>query len=151
VTFECGGPRVYCCKELLRTVARAKPVCAGLLLPCHLPHGTALAWVAELLPNPPFARNQVELMQVDTALSPEMSGFGQLGISPRSIEDMLRELLRCERPWRLAMIRKLKSGGYRLYSRKVNPKTGKRRNLGTFRTRAAAERHERAVQYFKRH
>jgi hypothetical protein len=48
------------------------------------------------------------------------------------------------------MIRKLKSG-YRLYSRKINPKTGKRRNLGTFKTRAAAEKHERAVQYFKRH
>lgn len=48
------------------------------------------------------------------------------------------------------MIRKLKSGEYRLYSRKVNPKTGKRRNLGTFDTREAAERHERAVQYFKR-
>jgi hypothetical protein len=48
------------------------------------------------------------------------------------------------------MIRKLASGGYRLYSRKKNPKTGKRRNLGTFRTRAAAEKHERAVQYFKR-
>lgn len=49
------------------------------------------------------------------------------------------------------MIRKLKSGEYRLYSRKVNPKTGKRRNLGTFRTRSAAEKHEREVQYFKRH
>jgi hypothetical protein len=49
------------------------------------------------------------------------------------------------------MIRKLKSGGYRLYSRRINPKTGRRRNLGTFKTRAAAERHERAVQYFKRH
>lgn len=49
-----------------------------------------------------------------------------------------------------AMIRKLPSGGYRLYSRKINPKTGKRRNLGTFKTRAAAEKHERAVQYFKR-
>ena len=48
------------------------------------------------------------------------------------------------------MIRKLKSGGYRLYSRKTNPKTGKRRNLGTFKTRQAAERHEREVQYFKR-
>jgi hypothetical protein len=48
------------------------------------------------------------------------------------------------------MIRKLKSGGYRLYSRKKDAKTGKRRNLGTFKTRAAAERHERAVQYFKR-
>ena len=48
------------------------------------------------------------------------------------------------------MIRKLKSGEYRLYSRKKNPATGRRRNLGTFATRAAAEKHERAVQYFKR-
>jgi hypothetical protein len=48
------------------------------------------------------------------------------------------------------MIRRLKSGGYRLYSRKVDPKTGRRRNLGTFKTRAEAERHERAVQFFKR-
>ncbi len=49
------------------------------------------------------------------------------------------------------MIRKLKSGRYRLYSRRKNPRTGRRRNLGTFRTRAAAERHERAIQYFKHH
>jgi len=49
------------------------------------------------------------------------------------------------------MIRKLKSGKYRLYSRSKNPRTGRRRNLGTFPTRAAAERHEHAVQYFKRH
>jgi hypothetical protein len=49
------------------------------------------------------------------------------------------------------MIRKLKSGEYRLYSRKTGPKTGKRRNLGTFSSRAAAEKHEREVQYFKRH
>jgi hypothetical protein len=48
------------------------------------------------------------------------------------------------------MIRKLKDGQYRLYSRKLDPKTGKRRNLGTFKTRAAAEKHERAVQFFKR-
>ena len=48
------------------------------------------------------------------------------------------------------MIRKLKTGEYRLYSRKLNPKTGKRRNLGTFATRKAAEAHERAVQYFRR-
>jgi hypothetical protein len=48
------------------------------------------------------------------------------------------------------VIRQLSSGQYRLYSRKHNPKTGKRRNLGTFATRAAAEKHERAVQYFKR-
>jgi hypothetical protein len=48
------------------------------------------------------------------------------------------------------MIRKLSSGKFRLYSRKKNPKTGRRRNLGTFGSRAAAERHEKAVQFFKR-
>jgi hypothetical protein len=48
------------------------------------------------------------------------------------------------------MIRRLKSGKHRLYSRKLNPKTGQRRNLGTFDTRDAAEQHERAVQFFKR-
>ena len=48
------------------------------------------------------------------------------------------------------MIRKLKDGRYRLYSRKINRKTGRRRNRGTFPTRAAAEKHERAVQFFKR-
>jgi hypothetical protein len=47
------------------------------------------------------------------------------------------------------VIRKLPSGQYRLYSRKVDARTGRRRNLGTFKTRAAAEKHERAVQYFK--
>jgi hypothetical protein len=49
------------------------------------------------------------------------------------------------------MIRKLKSGQYRLYSKKKDAKTGKRKNLGTFDTREAAEKHEREVQYFKRH
>ena len=49
-----------------------------------------------------------------------------------------------------SMIRKLPDGQYRLYSRKPDPKTGKRRNLGTFRSREAAEKHEREVQYFKR-
>ena len=49
------------------------------------------------------------------------------------------------------MIRKLKSGEYRLYARKVDRRTGRRRNLGTFGSRAAAEKHERAVQFFKRH
>jgi hypothetical protein len=50
-----------------------------------------------------------------------------------------------------AMIRKLKSGEFRIYSRQVDRKTGKRRNLGTFPTREAAEKHEREIQYFKRH
>jgi hypothetical protein len=49
------------------------------------------------------------------------------------------------------MIRKLKSGQYRLYSRKIDPRTGRRRNLGTFDSLGKAQQHERAVQYFKRH
>ncbi len=54
--------------------------------------------------------------------------------------------------WRnRTMIRKLASGEYRLYSRKKNPSTGRRRTLGTFKTRSGAEKHEREVQYFKRH
>jgi len=47
------------------------------------------------------------------------------------------------------MIRKLRSGEYRLYSRKLDRKSGTKRNLGTFKTRDAAEKHERAVQFFK--
>jgi hypothetical protein len=49
------------------------------------------------------------------------------------------------------MIRKLSSGKYRLYSRKKDPKTGRRKNLGTFHSLGAAKKHERAVQFFKRH
>lgn len=49
------------------------------------------------------------------------------------------------------MIRKLKSGEYRIYSRKVDPKTHKRRNLGTFSSLEAAKKHEREIQYFKHH
>jgi hypothetical protein len=49
------------------------------------------------------------------------------------------------------VIRKLAKGKYRLYSRKINPKTGKRRNLGTFPSKQAAQQHERDIQYFKRH
>jgi hypothetical protein len=48
------------------------------------------------------------------------------------------------------MIRKLASGAYRLYSRKKDPKTGKRKNLGTFKSLTAAKKHERAVQFFKK-
>jgi hypothetical protein len=62
-----------------------------------------------------------------------------------------RDALRRNPQKETAMIRKMKSGEYRLYSRKKDAKTGKRRNLGTFKTRGAAEAHERAVQYFKHH
>ena len=59
----------------------------------------------------------------------------------------LGDILASEEP----MIRKLASGGYRLYSRKKDAKTGKRKNLGTFKSLAAAKKHEKAVQFFKRH
>jgi hypothetical protein len=62
-----------------------------------------------------------------------------------------REAFFLQMKFKKNMIRKLKSGEYRLYSRKVDPKTKKRRNLGTFQTRQAAQKHEREVQYFKRH
>ena len=55
------------------------------------------------------------------------------------------------RPAGDGMIRKLAGGKYRLYSRKKNPRTGKRRNLGTFSAKRAAQKHERDIQYFKRH
>jgi hypothetical protein len=77
-----------------------------------------------------------------------MGGALFLSLSAPGTETGMARLL-VERE--IAMIRKLKSGEYRLYSRKVDPKTHKRRNLGTFKTREAAEKHEREVQYFKRH
>jgi hypothetical protein len=49
------------------------------------------------------------------------------------------------------MIRKLKTGQYRIYSRSIDPRTGKRKNLGTFNSRAAALKHEQEIQYFKHH
>ncbi len=52
-----------------------------------------LAWFAEMLPSPPVTRNQVELMQVDNVSSPEIPGFGELGISPHSVEEILQEIL----------------------------------------------------------
>lgn len=57
----------------------------------------------------------------------------------------------CARGISSDMIRKLSTGSYRLYSRRKDPKTGRRRNLGTFDTREAAQQHEREIQYFKRH
>jgi NADH dehydrogenase len=93
MTFECGGPRVYSYEELLRTIAREaglKPI----LVPVTFAAWHALAWIAEMLPNPPVTRNQVELMQVDNVSSPQTPGFGELGISPLSIEKMLQQMLR---------------------------------------------------------
>ena len=92
VTFECGGPRIYSYEELLRAIARE----AGLearLVPTPFAVWRALALMAEMLPNPPVTRNQVELMQVDNVASPDMPGFAELGISPRPVETTLREIL----------------------------------------------------------
>jgi hypothetical protein len=72
-----------------------------------------------------------------------------LGLLEQGLAKGVRHKFRIGR--REFMIRKLKSGKFRLYSRKKNPRTGKRRNLGTFNSRSAAEKHERAVQYFKHH
>ena len=92
VTFECGGPRVYSYEDLLSTVAqgaRLKP----LLIPVPFAAWHAMAGVAEMFPSPPVTRNQVELMQVDNVISPEMPGFAELAISPRSVEEILQEIL----------------------------------------------------------
>ena len=90
--FELSGPRVYSYEEFLRTVAHQ----AGLtpvLVPIPFAVWYALAWASEILPNPFLARNQVELMQVDTVSAPEFPGFAELEISPRSVEVMLQEIL----------------------------------------------------------
>jgi NADH dehydrogenase len=90
--FELGGPRVYSYEEFLRAVAHqagASPV----LIPIPFAVWYALAWACEILPNPPLTRNQVELMQVDTVSAPELPGFAELEISPRSVEVMLQEIL----------------------------------------------------------
>jgi uncharacterized protein YbjT (DUF2867 family) len=93
ITFECGGPRVYSYEELLRALARDADL-KRILVPLPFAAWRALAWTAELLPNPPVTRNQVELMQVDNVCSPGVPGFAELGISPQSVENMLEQTLR---------------------------------------------------------
>ena len=92
ITFECGGPRIYSYEELLRAIARESGLEARLV-PMPFAAWRALALMAEMLPNPPVTRNQVELMQVDNVASPDMPGFAELGISPRPVETTLREIL----------------------------------------------------------
>ena len=92
ITFECGGPRVYSYEELLKAVAHEAGLKPKLIsIPFAAWH--ALAWFAEMRPSPPITRNQVELMQIDNVASAEMPGFGELGISPLSIEEILPEIL----------------------------------------------------------
>jgi uncharacterized protein YbjT (DUF2867 family) len=90
--YELAGPRIYSYEELLRTVART----AGLrpaLVRIPFAFWGAAAGLAEMLPHPPLTRNQVELMQIDTTASASRPGLGQLGISPRSLEDELKTML----------------------------------------------------------
>jgi uncharacterized protein YbjT (DUF2867 family) len=95
--YELGGPRVYSYEELLRTIARIAGLRPVLM---HVPFAfwNALAGVAEMLPRPPLSRNQVELMQIDTAASERLPGFRALGISPRSLEDELEAIVRPNKP-----------------------------------------------------
>ncbi len=90
--FEFGGPRVYSYEEMLGVIAHQAGL-APRLIPIPFAVWHALAWAAEILPNPLLTRNQVELMQIDTVSSPEMPGFVELGISPHSVEAMLQEML----------------------------------------------------------
>jgi uncharacterized protein YbjT (DUF2867 family) len=95
-TIECGGPRVYTFKELLRSIAQA----AGLkraLIPIPFPVWHTLARAAELLPNPPIARNQIELMQIDNIASLALPGLAKVGIVPQPIEPVVRSIINAKR------------------------------------------------------
>src|ERR1700722_4592467 len=86
--YELGGPRVYAYRSLLEVIVRHRGIKPLLIsIPFGLWH--ALASVAEMLPEPPITRNQVELMQLDNVASPGAPGFGDLGISSTSLEDAL--------------------------------------------------------------
>ena len=92
IMFECGGPRVYSYEEFLRTVASAAGI-KPILIPVPFAAWRALARIAEMAPSPPITRNQVELMQIDSTSRPDMPGLGELGISPHSIEEMLKDIV----------------------------------------------------------
>jgi len=91
--YELAGPRIYSYEELLQTIARS----AGLrpvLMRMPFALWNAVASLAEILPQPPLTRNQVELMQIDTTASESRPGFRALGISPRSLEEELEAMLK---------------------------------------------------------
>jgi NADH dehydrogenase len=92
VTYELGGPRVFSYEELLTLIANRlskKP----LLIPLPFPIWHSLARIAEILPEPPLTRNQVELMEVDTVAAAGMPGFDALGMAPLPIEHALEQIL----------------------------------------------------------
>jgi uncharacterized protein YbjT (DUF2867 family) len=90
--FEFGGPRVYSYVEFLRAVGHQAGL-APFLIPIPFGVWHVLASVSEILPHPPLTRNQVELLQVDTVSSPAMPGLVELGISPHSVEAILKTML----------------------------------------------------------
>ena len=92
MTYELGGPRVYTFEELLKAVAERLGK-TPILLSLPFPIWRSLARVAEMLPEPPLTRNQVELMEVDTITSAVMPGFDALGITPQPIEHTLSQIL----------------------------------------------------------
>jgi uncharacterized protein YbjT (DUF2867 family) len=92
-TFECAGPRIYSYTALLRTIADAMEMRIRLMpLPFAAWH--VVAGIAEWLPRPPITRNQVELMERDNVAAPHSAGFAELGIAPRSVEEILPTILR---------------------------------------------------------
>jgi uncharacterized protein YbjT (DUF2867 family) len=95
--YELAGPRIYSYEELLRTIARIAGL-RSVLMRMPFAFWNALAGVAEMLPQPPLTRNQVELMQIDTTASESLPGFRALRISPRSLEDELEAILRQNKP-----------------------------------------------------
>jgi uncharacterized protein YbjT (DUF2867 family) len=91
--YELAGPRIYSYGELVRTIAHT----AGLrpvLVRIPFAFWDAVAGLADILPHPPLTRNQVELMQIDTTASDSRPAFGLLGISPRSLEEELKAMLK---------------------------------------------------------
>ena len=93
--YELAGPRVYSYEQVVRTIARTAGL-RPLLMRTPFAFWGAVAGLAEILPRPPLTRNQVELMQIDTAASDKLPGFRELGISPRSLEDELEAMLKQE-------------------------------------------------------
>lgn len=95
-TIECGGARVYTYRELLLSIAQT----AGLtpvLVPVPFPVWHTLARAAELLPNPPIARNQIELMRVDNVASLALPGLTEVGVAPEPVEPVVRTIMNPKR------------------------------------------------------
>ena len=95
--YELAGPRIYSYDELLRTIARIAGL-RSVLMRMPFAFWNALAGVAEMLPQPPLTRNQVELMKIHTTASESLPGFRALRISSRSLEDELEAILRQNKP-----------------------------------------------------